>query len=343
MTLGPIMMDLSATELTRDEADILKHPLVGGVILFSRNYESPEQLRSLTHAVHKLRTPRLLLAVDHEGGRVQRFREGFTRLPAVNNLGKIYDHDRQRAKLLAEDCGWLMAVELRSVGIDFSFAPVLDIDRGMNEVIGDRAFHSNPEIIADLAHSYMIGMNRAGMQAVGKHFPGHGGTAVDTHTAVAEDVRRYEDIHADDILPFERMTHFGLAGIMTAHIKYPEVDPDIATFSSFWLNEVLRNRLSFEGVVFSDDLSMDATRMYGDITERVNRALHAGCDMSLICNNPDDVIAVIDNIGEYKNATSSMRLVRLHGREHVTRDQLTRNPHWKRVVKNLSNIDESQA
>jgi len=341
MTLGPIMMDLSGTEPTPEEIEILKHPLLGGVILFSRNYESPEQLGNLTQAVHELRSPRLLLAVDHEGGRVQRFRDGFSRLPAVNTLGKIHDHDRKRAKLLAEDCGWLMAVELRSVGVDFSFAPVLDLDRGMNEVIGDRSFHSNPEVVADLAHSYMIGMNRAGMQAVGKHFPGHGGTAADTHTSIAEDGRRYEDIRADDILPFERMCHYGLAGVMTAHIKYPEVDPDIATFSSFWLNEVLRNRMGFEGVVFSDDLSMDATRIYGDIAERFNRSLHAGCDMALICNNPEDVVTVIDNIREYRNAASSMRLVRLHGREHISRKHLASNPHWKRVAKNVSHLVDS--
>ena len=224
VSLGPLILGLEGLELSAEEQRLLRHPLVGGIILFSRNYQSAEQVAALIAAVHSLRQPRLLVAVDHEGGRVQRFREGFTALPAVRRLGEVYDQNPAGAKRLARVSGWLMATELRAVGVDFSFAPVLDLDRGVSRVIGDRAFHHDPEVVADLAHAYMSGMQKAGMEAVGKHFPGHGAVEADSHLELPVDERSYVDIAAEDLLVFKRMVHYGLAGVMPAHVVYPGVD-----------------------------------------------------------------------------------------------------------------------
>jgi len=271
MALGPVMLGLDGLELTVEEQEILRHPQVGGVILFTRNYQSPEQAAALTAAIHALRQPRLLVAVDHEGGRVQRFREGFTRLPAVRRLGAIYDQDRMRAKQLARVTGWLMAAELRAVGVDFSFAPVLDLDHGVSGIIGDRAFHSDPDGVADLAHAYMSGMQKAGMEAVGKHFPGHGGIAADSHLELPVDSRPLADLEARDLLAFERMIHYGLAALMPAHVLYPQVDDQPAGFSARWLKDILRRRLEFQGAIFSDDLDMAGAHAAGAPMRRARR------------------------------------------------------------------------
>jgi len=338
MSLGPVMVDLVGLELTDTERDMLRHPLVGAVILFSRNYASPEQVEALVQSIHAVREPRLLVAVDHEGGRVQRFRSGFSALPAAARLGEIYNTERKRAKHLAELSGWLMAGELRAVGVDFSFAPVLDVDHGVSQIIGDRAFHKNPHAVADLAHAYMLGMKRAGMAATGKHFPGHGGVEADSHVAIPVDTRRYEDIYAEDILPFERMIHFGLAAIMPAHVIYPQVDPDPAGFSAFWLREVLRKRLEFQGCIFSDDLSMEGATVAGDFVQRAQAALRAGCDMVLVCNNPSAAAQVLEGLGEHEDPVAYMRLVRMRGRGHVTRAQLQREPVWQQTTQTLAKL-----
>lgn len=335
MSIGPLMIDIAGTSLKAEEKELLINPLVGGVILFSRNYESIIQIEGLIREIHKLREPRLLIAVDHEGGRVQRFREGFTRLPAAAVLGKLYRKESKRARSLALKCGWLMGVELRSVGVDFSFAPVLDLSHGVSGVIGDRAFHRSPEVVADLAHYVMSGMRRGGMQSVGKHFPGHGGVREDSHVDMPVDHRPLEDILSEDLLSFERMIHFGLAGIMPGHVIYSAVDERPAGFSPYWLGEVLRKRLGYQGAIFSDDLSMRAAHGVGDFTERVNAALKAGCDMVLICNNEQGVDQVIQSIEGYENAVSQIRLARFHGRKPVTYAGLHNSRTWKRAVSDI--------
>ena len=333
MSLGPVMLGLEGLELSAEEQDILRHPLVGGVILFSRNYHSVGQLAALVSAIHARRHPRLLVAVDHEGGRVQRFREGFTRLPAVRRLGEIYDGEPARALRLARVTGWLMAAELRAVGVDFSFAPVLDLDRGVSGVIGDRAFHHDPETVASLAHAYMGGMQQAGMEAVGKHFPGHGGVAADSHQELPVDERPLVDIAAEDLLPFERMIHYGLAGIMPAHVVYPQVDSQPAGFSSRWIRAILRNRLGFQGAVFSDDLDMAGAAGAGAPPDRARAALLAGCDMVLICNDRQAAVAVLNGLPNAVDPVALARLARLHGRGRLTPQQRHADPTWRQAVR----------
>ena len=333
------MVGLSGLELKPEEREMLVHPLVGGVILFSRNFESPEQVEALIRGIHALRQPQILIAVDHEGGRVQRFRRGFTLLPAVRLLGKLYDGDARRARQLAEMSGWLMAAELIAIGIDISFAPVLDLDKGISGVIGDRAFHSDPEVIADLAHAYMRGMNSAGMVATGKHFPGHGSVKEDSHTAIPLDHRRYEDMLMEDILPFERMIHYGMAAVMVAHVIYDQVDSKPAGFSKFWLTEILRKRLGFQGVIFSDDLEMAGASVVGDVQERAKQALDAGCDMVLVCKDFNAIASVLEGLKGWHNPVSQLRLARMHGHRHLTRSRLEKDPRWQQAVRDVGSYD----
>ena len=329
------MLDVDGFELSEVERERLRHPLVGGVILFSRNYASPEQVEALIREIHAVRgpdDPKLLVAVDQEGGRVQRFRDGFTELPPVRHLSALYEENRKRAKRLAEASGWLMATELRAIDVDISFAPVLDIDLGVSAVIGDRAFHSDPQVVADLAHSYMNGMSRAGMAATGKHFPGHGSVAPDSHEELPVDDREYEDVHLLDLVPFERMIHFGLPAVMAAHILFPKIDRLAVGFSPFWLKEVLRNRLGFQGAIFSDDLSMKGAAIMGDMSERAQAALAAGCDMVLVCNDPAAADQVLDRLAPNNDPVSHLRLARLHGRHTVDRTRLALNDEYRQAV-----------
>lgn len=342
MSLGPIMLDLAGTELAQEERELLQHPLVGGVILFTRNYESPEQIQQLVSEIHGIREPHLLVSVDHEGGRVQRFRQGFSELPPAAVFGKIYSEDSKRAKRLAEICGWLMAVELRALGLDFSFAPVLDLDYGVSTVIGDRAFHRKPDVVADLAQSYMMGMRRAGMVATGKHFPGHGAIAADSHVDMPVDERDFDTIYNDDVVPFGRMIRAGLEAIMPAHVIYPAVDDRPACFSSIWLKEVLRERLGFQGVIFSDDLTMKGAHVIGDIVQRGHDAIIAGCDMVLVCNHPEETVRLIDGLSAMKDIqddpVSHVRLARMHERHNINRNELLGDQKWKEAVRIASEL-----
>ncbi|NGP52805.1 beta-N-acetylhexosaminidase [Thioalkalivibrio sp. XN8] len=329
MTLGPVMLDLAGPELTPEERDLLAHPNVGGVILFSRNYQAPEQLQALTAEIHAIRQPELVIAVDQEGGRVQRFREGFTPLPAMHALGHKYDLDPEQGLHLAEHCGWLMAAELRAAGVDLSFAPVLDLDYGLSEVIGDRAFHRDPAVVGRLAGRFAAGMRRAGMAAVGKHFPGHGGVAADSHVALPEDRRPYADL-LDDMRPYETLIEQGLGGVMVAHVVYSRLDRLPAGFSRWWLNNELRIRLRFQGAVFSDDLSMAGAAVAGGPAERARLALEAGCDVVLVCNDRASAVQVVESLGDWYEPAGHLRLARLRGRGTMA-EGLQASAEWRRT------------
>jgi beta-N-acetylhexosaminidase len=313
---GPVMLDVLGKALTTEDEIRLRHPLVGGVILFTRNYESPGQLAELTASIHALRTPPLLIAVDHEGGRVQRFREGFTRIPPMRELGRIWDEHPKRAKHLAQQTGYVLASELRACGVDFSFTPVLDVDYGASSVIGDRAFHADPQAISELAHSLLIGLKQGGMPTVGKHFPGHGFVRADSHLEIPVDERSYTDIELCDLIPFRQMVSCGLTAVMPAHVIYPKVDPRPAGFSKVWLKDILRKELGFEGCIFSDDLSMEAATVGGGIVQRAEAALQAGCDMVLVCNNPDSADELLAGLKWEMAAPGKARLAQMHGHAH---------------------------
>jgi beta-N-acetylhexosaminidase len=318
MTLGPLMLDVRGAVLTDDDQQRLSHPLVGGVILFARNYENPAQLEALCRDIHALKSPPLLIAADQEGGRVQRFKEGFTRLPPMRRLGEEWDQHPHRARELAHDTGYVLGAELRAHGVDLSFTPVLDLDYGTSSVIGDRAFHRDPQVVIELAHALMNGLKDAGMAACGKHFPGHGFIAADSHAVLPVDERSHADIALADLLPFQAMIDFGLPAVMPAHVAYPKVDARPAGFSPVWLKKILRQEMGFEGMIFSDDLCMEGASVAGGITERVIAALDAGCDMALICNHPELADEALSKLSYDWPAASRARLARLHGRAHPT-------------------------
>ncbi|ANF81027.1 beta-N-acetylhexosaminidase [Acinetobacter sp. NCu2D-2] len=280
--IGALMLDIAGTTLTQEDIELLAAPQVGGVILFGRNIESPAQVRALTNHMRQIR-PDILIAVDQEGGRVQRLKQGFTLLPAMGRFGELYQQDQARALDLAEKCGWLMASEVLAVGIDFSFAPVLDLN-DISDVIGDRSFATNIQDIILLASAFLKGMKRAGMASTGKHFPGHGSVKADSHVAAAVDSRSLDEIRQKDMQTFIQLQS-QLDALMPAHVIYDQVDPNPAGFSKFWIQDILRKELGFDGVLFSDDLSMQAACVAGGADARIQAALKAGCDMGLVCND----------------------------------------------------------
>ena len=329
--LGPVMLDVEGFDVSAEEAEKLAHPAVGGLILFRRNYESHAQLEALIQSVRKSR-PNLLISVDHEGGRVQRFREGFTRLPAASAYSNVSDD-------LIERAGWLMAAELRAFDIDFSFAPVLDVESGISRVIGDRAFGTEPGAVAHRASAFARGMHRAGMARVGKHFPGHGGVIGDSHHELPVDPRPLTALQARDLLPFRQLIADGLEGIMPAHVIYSDIDPMPAGFSRFWIQKVLRETLGFNGAVFSDDLSMAGARFAGGYPDRAAHALEAGCDMILVCNAPGAAAEVLDQMDSgWLGGDRQRRLERLRGGPATDLATLMATPQWHTTHLELAHL-----
>ena len=328
MTLGPVMMDVQGKTLTEEDRELLAHPLVGAVILFTRNFESVEQLQQLVADIRAVRSPPLLVTVDHEGGRVQRFRKGFTVLPSMRVIGRQYDLDPVAGRLLSRQCGWLMATELRAVGIDMSFAPCVDLDYGASSVIGDRAFHRDPRVVSELAISFMGGMREAGMSACAKHYPGHGFVVPDSHVAMPVDRRPLVDMD-EDLTPYRRLIDNGVAAIMAAHVIFSDVDDKPAGFSRRWVQKELRGRLGFDGAVFTDDLSMKGASVIGNMPARAKAALAAGCDVLSVCNDRQGVLQVIDSLRGTEDPLSQVRMARLHGKPGLTREALHASMDWQ--------------
>lgn len=312
--LGPIILDLKGLSLEPEEKELLLHPLVGGVILFTRNYFEKEQLLDLTHSIRSIRSE-LFICVDHEGGRVQRFTSGFTPLESFASLGKLYDQSPREALLNVEQHAAIMAEELISVGVDFSFTPVVDLEKGISNVIATRSFHRDPNTVSLLATTYIRSMHQHGMASVAKHFPGHGSVTIDTHHAIASDQREFNKILDDDLKPFAHLIKEGVKAIMPAHIIFPLVDEIPVGFSRKWLQTILRQQFRFDGVIISDDLSMFGASMIGNCLERVELALDAGCDLLLICNNRADVVNVLDNLKRDINKNNQARLFEMRNKK----------------------------
>ncbi|WP_252109216.1 MULTISPECIES: beta-N-acetylhexosaminidase [unclassified Halomonas] len=296
--LGPVMLDLEGPFITRAEKALLADTAVGGVILFARNVESAEQVRALCQDIRRIR-PDLLLGIDQEGGRVQRIKTGVTRLPAMARIGELYAEDPEQGGQLASDTGWLLGMEMAACGLDVSFAPVLDVESGVSSVIGDRSFSIDPEHVAALGARFIQGLHEAGMAAIGKHFPGHGGIEADTHLTLAEDARPLADLKARDLVPFTRLAS-QLDGVMPAHVVYSAFDSRPAGFSPAWLG-MLRESLGFKGAIFSDDLTMAGAHVAGGPVDRAQAALAAGCDMLLVCNDRDAALEVVGNCQALEN------------------------------------------
>lgn len=329
------MLDIEGFRLTAADRSLLREPAVGGVILFSRNYQSPAQITDLVAEIRGVRSPPLLIAVDHEGGRVQRFREGYTRIPPMRHLGHHYDSDPDAALDIARTVGWLIGAELRASGIDLCFAPCVDLDWGVSEVIGDRAFHRRPDAVAELAGQVCRGLRDAGMAAVAKHFPGHGAVVADSHEKLPVDRREFGDL-LDDLRPYDIL--FGrrlVAGVMMAHVVYAEADSLPAGFSHWWIRDQLRSEMGFDGAVFCDDLSMKATVGYGSMQQRARLALEAGCDMIPICNDRAAAAAAVRALEDYSDPPSLVRLARLHGTKAGVRETLLASDEWQRAVERL--------
>jgi beta-N-acetylhexosaminidase len=294
--LGPVVLDPAGPALTDDDRQRLRHPAAGGAILFAHNYESPEQLLALTGEIARLREPELPICVDHEGGRVQRFVLGFSAIPPMRRLGVLWDRDREAARRAARAVGTVIAAELGAHGLDFSFTPVLDLDYGSSAVIGQRAFHYDPTAVGALAAQLIEGLAGGGMAAVGKHFPGHGFAAADSHVVVPRDERPAKEIFRKDLLPYQAAIKAGLAGVMPAHVIYAQADAEPAGYSRYWLKEILRGKLAFDGLIFSDDLSMEGASTAGGVPERARAALAAGCDQVLLCQKPKEQELLLESL-----------------------------------------------
>ncbi|MFA7279671.1 MAG: beta-N-acetylhexosaminidase [Sterolibacterium sp.] len=332
-----LMVDIAGCEISDLDRERLAHPLVGGVILFTRNFSSPEQLLQLCAELHALRSPRLLLAVDHEGGRVQRFRPGFARIPAMRRCGELWDLDRVKALTVTRNIGYVLAAELRAYGLDLSFTPDLDLDYGRSAVIGDRAFHRDPKVVAALAGALIEGLRQAGMAACGKHFPGHGYVAADSHIDIPVDQRSLVEVE-EDMQPYRNLK---LDAVMPAHVIYPQIDARPAGFSPVWLN-ILRKEFAFDGVIFSDDLSMQGASVAGGIIDRAEAAWVAGCDMLLVCNAPESVDQLLDAWRPFPDPQRAGRVARLQpGQPGLDMAALQRDANYQAGLRDISSLPES--
>jgi beta-N-acetylhexosaminidase len=338
LTLGPLMVDVAGKSLSAEDRDLLRHPLVGSVILFSRNYADPGQLAALVEDIRGLRSPPLLVAVDHEGGRVQRFRNGFSVLPPARRIGLEFDADAHRGLEMARSLAWLMAAELRALHIDFSFAPCVDLDYGISEIIGDRAYHAQAEAVSRLALAVMQGMRHAGMAATAKHFPGHGAVVADSHLALPIDRRDLPDLEPD-LLPYRRLIPNELAAIMMGHVLFPAVDSVPASFSKRWVATVLRGELDFKGVIFADDLTMEGASAMGGIVARAEAALEAGCDVLPVCNRRASVIELLDGLTVLPGPASQMRILRMRGKDAPDRATLLASREYREARDLLQRSD----
>jgi beta-N-acetylhexosaminidase len=338
--LGCFIIDLEGRAITALEREMVMHPLVGGVILFTRNYESRAQLQHLCREIRAVRQRPLLIMVDQEGGRVQRFIHEFTRLPNMGLFGKIIDENQEIACDMAKHVAWLMAVELLSVGVDLSLAPVLDLNKGKNSVIGDRAYHSDPDKVIQLAQAFMQGMREAGMAATGKHFPGHGAVCADSHLAMPFDHRTLDEIENDDLRPFVASIKAGLNAMMTAHIVFPEIDSLPVGYSHIWLQAILRKRLGFKGAIISDDLNMEGANISANYTDRVQAAREAGCDFTLLCNNQAGVIDVLDHLPVSSHKVSKEKWGVLQGALSLTKPY-QETMRWQQARELLKGVQEN--
>jgi beta-N-acetylhexosaminidase len=340
MSLGPVMLDVEGLTLTEEDRMLLRHPLVGGVIYFARNFESSAQITQLSADI-RCERPGILIAVDQEGGRVQRFKQGFTRLPAMQNFLPLYKQAPLPTLALVKDCGWLMAAELLAVGVDFSFAPVLDTDDQRCEVIADRSFSPNPKEVALLAAAFMDGMAEAGMATTGKHFPGHGSVVGDSHQLLPQDDRAFKAIAAHDLIPFAALSH-KLQAIMPAHIVFSQIDSKPVGFSSHWLKRILRQELGFKGLIFSDDLSMEGAAFAGSYGQRALAALQAGCNMVLVCNNRSGVLEVVEHLSQDSPwATEPFNLSSMSARKVEVGKGLNDDERYSRTQAQLMALIES--
>ena len=336
LPLGPAVLDPSGPALTDDDRKRLLHPAAGGVILFAHNYESPDQLTNLASEIKALRTPELFICVDHEGGRVQRFREGFTALPPMRQLGVLWDRDREKGRRCAQAIAYIAAAELAAHGLDFSFAPVLDLDYGGSSVIGNRALHYDPNAVGILAAEIVKGFAAGGMKAVGKHFPGHGFATADSHIAVPQDDREVAAIMKKDVAPYRAAIDAGMGGVMPAHVIYPKADAEPAGYSKYWLREVLREKLGFKGLIFSDDLSMEGASTAGGIPERARAALAAGCDMVLLCQNPEGQEKLLESLADVPLASPE----RAEAMRHSGGRDLRKSVAYREAMQSLSELPE---
>lgn len=335
--IGSFIIDIASTDLNSTDKELLAHPLVGGIILFARNYKSRHQLIELCAAIRRVRKSKLLIMVDQEGGRVQRFITDFTRLPAMAKLGDYYNEHRQAACQLTKDVAWLMATELLNAGVDLTLAPVLDLYTDKNKAIGDRAFHTDHRVVIQLATAFIEGMHEAGMASTGKHFPGHGSVTLDSHVSMPVDERSLDEIENSDMIPFAGMIKAGITNIMASHIVYPKVDNLPVGFSKKWLKEILRHQLGFKGIIVSDDLNMEGANISANYTDRVQAARDAGCDFVLLCNNRAGVIKVIDELPYEKHLVDKSKWSSLSGNIKQTNEHF-QNKRWQLINKHLQTI-----